>query len=198
VQATVPSEGRQATRALGPADVLTLARLPLAALFVVAGDSWARPAALATAIVTDLLDGWAARRWGASRLGVALDPVADKLFMAAAFWVVWQSRALSPLEILAVLLRDFVALFAFVTTALLGRPTTLPARAGGKAVTVGQALTLVAFLAESPLVRRLAWATAAVSVYAIWDYSRVGLKHGQRGSAAGGQGPPSGVRNDAG
>src|SRR5690348_18023113 len=41
-----------------------------------------------------------------------------------------------------------------------GRPVALPARAGGKAVTVGQILTLVAFVVESPLVRPLAWATA--------------------------------------
>jgi phosphatidylglycerophosphate synthase len=156
-------------------------------VFVAAGDSWIRPAALAAAIVSDLLDGWAARRWGASRLGVALDPVADKLFMASAFWVVWRSGVLHPLEIVGVLLRDLVALFAFLTTAVRGRPTTLPARAGGKAVTVAQALTLVAFLADSPLVRRLAWATAAVSVYAIWDYTRVGLSRGQRDGAAAGQ-----------
>jgi phosphatidylglycerophosphate synthase len=179
MQGTVRPEGRQATRAWGPADFLTLTRLPLAALFVAAGDSWLRPTALGVAIVSDLLDGRVARRWGPSRLGAVLDPIADKLFMAAAFWVVWRSGLLHPLELLGVLLRDLVALFAFLTTVVRGRPTTLPARAGGKAVTVAQALTLVAFLAESPLVRRLAWATAAVSVYAIWDYTRVGLRPGE-------------------
>jgi phosphatidylglycerophosphate synthase len=178
MQGTVRPEGRQATRTLGPADILTVSRLPLAAVFMAAGDSWLRPTALGVAIITDLLDGRVARRWGSSRLGVVLDPVADKLFMAAAFWVVWRSGLLHPLELLGVLLRDLVALFAYLTTVVLGRPTTLPARAGGKAVTVAQALTLVAFLAESPLVRRLAWATAAVSVYAIWDYTRVGLRPG--------------------
>jgi phosphatidylglycerophosphate synthase len=186
MQATVGPEGRQATRALSPADLLTLSRLPLAAVFVAAGDSWLRPTALGVAIVTDLLDGWVARRLGASRLGVALDPVADKLFMASAFWVVWRSGLLHPLELAGVLLRDLVALFAFLTSVARGRPTTLPARAGGKAVTVGQALTLVAFLAESPLVRRLAWATAAVSVYAIWDYTRVGLRHPEAERQGGG------------
>jgi phosphatidylglycerophosphate synthase len=185
MQGIVRPEGRQATRTLGPADLLTLSRLPLAAVFVAAGDSWLRPAALGVAIVTDLLDGRVARRWGPSRVGVVLDPIADKLFMAAAFWVVWRSGLLHPLELLGVLLRDLVALFAFLTSMVLGRPTTLPARAGGKAVTVAQALTLVAFLAESPLVRRLAWASAAVSVYAIWDYTRVGLRPGE----ARGEGP---------
>jgi phosphatidylglycerophosphate synthase len=158
------------------ADLLTLARLPLAAIFVAVNHSWVRLAVLGGATVTDLLDGWIARRRGGSRLGVVLDPVVDKLFMAAAFWVVWRSGMLHPLEILAVLLRDVVALVAFMTTAVLGRPTTLPARAGGKAVTVAQALTLVAFIVGSALVRPLAWATAAVSVYAIWDYSRVGFR----------------------
>lgn len=168
-------QGRQATRALALPDALTLARLPLAVVFIAAGDSWVRPAALAAAAATDLLDGWLARRLGGSRLGVALDPVADKLFMAAGFWVVLRSGLLHPLEIAGVLLRDLVALAAYLTTVGLGRPTTLPARAGGKAVTVAQVLTLVAFLAESDLVRPLAWATAAVAVYAIWDYTRVGL-----------------------
>jgi cardiolipin synthase len=130
---------------------------------------------VAVAVLSDLLDGFLARRLGPSRLGAALDPVADKLFMAAGFWVVLRSGTLHPLEVAGVLLRDIVAFLAYVTMFVRGRPTTLPARAGGKAVTVAQVLTLIAFLAESDLVRPLAWATAAVSVYAIWDYTRVGL-----------------------
>jgi hypothetical protein len=31
----------------------------------------------------------------------------------------------------------------------------------------------VAFLADSPLLRPMAWATAGIGVYAIWDYYRV-------------------------
>jgi len=72
-----------------------------------------------------------------------------------------------------VLMRDLVALGAFLGTVVRKRPTTLPARAGGKWVTVGQLLTLLAFLLDSNLVRPLAWATAAVSVYAIADYTQV-------------------------
>src|SRR2546429_2145570 len=49
---------------------------------------------------------------------------------------------------------------------------TLPARAGGKAVTVLQLLTLVACIVRSPHVRSIAWATTAVGLYAIWDYGR--------------------------
>ena len=168
-------EGRQGKRTLAWPDLVTISRLPLAVVFLVVDDAVVRALALALAALSDLLDGYLARRFGGSRLGVALDPVADKLFMLAGFIVVLRSGLLNPFEIGAVLLRDIVALLAFLTTVVLGRPTTLPARAGGKAVTVGQILTLGAFLTGSDLIRPLAWATGAVSLYAIADYTRVGL-----------------------
>jgi len=154
------------------ADLLTLLRLPLAVLFVVIQDYSARLLILAVAAGTDLLDGLLARRLGGSRFGAFIDPVADKLFMLAAFVVVAVSGALAWYEIAGVLLRDLVATVAFVVTSVSGRAMAIPARLGGKAVTVAQILTLVAFLTESPLLRPLAWATAAVALYAIWDYSQ--------------------------
>jgi hypothetical protein len=60
-----------------------------------------------------------------------------------------------------------------VSTLLSHRPRAIPARAGGKAVTVAQVLTLAAFLLDSPLLRPMAWATGAIAIYAIWDYYRV-------------------------
>lgn len=168
-------EQRQAKRALAWPDALTVLRLPAAVVFLLADDPAIRALVLAVAASSDLLDGWLARRIGGSRLGAALDPIADKLFMAAGFWVVLRSGLLNPFEVGAVLLRDLVALLAFLTTVVLGRPTTLPARAGGKAVTVAQLLTLGAFLTGSDLLRPLAWAAGAVSLYAIADYTRVGV-----------------------
>lgn len=159
-----------------PADVLTAVRVPLAIAFVLVGDAGWRIAILAVAAATDFADGLVARRWGGSRLGAFLDPVADKLFMACAFGVVLVSGALSPLEILGVLARDLAAAIAFVATILLRRPAAIPARLGGKAVTICQLLTMFAFLAGSALLRPLAWATAAVALYAIWDYQRVALR----------------------
>jgi len=83
-------------------------------------------------------------------------------------------------------LRDLVAVLAFLATWLLRRPVALPARAGGKAVTIAQLLTLVAAIAESPHVSRLAWATAAIAVYAIWDYGRTAARKTARSGGAGG------------
>jgi phosphatidylglycerophosphate synthase len=163
----------RAARRWAAADVLTAVRLPLAVSFLVVDDVWARVAIVAVAAATDLLDGPIARRFGSSALGAVLDPIADKLFMACAFGVVAFSRRLEWYEIAGVLIRDIVATVAFAVTAISRRPSAIPARLGGKAVTVGQCLTLVAFLLDSPLLRPLAWATAAVGHYAIWDYSRV-------------------------
>ena len=155
------------------ADVLTAVRLPLAVMFLAVDNVWARVAIVAVAAATDLLDGPIARRFGSSAFGAVLDPVADKLFMACAFGVVAFSRRLEWYEIAGVLVRDIVATVAFVVTAASRRPSAIPARVGGKAVTVGQCLTLLAFLLDSSFLRPLAWATAAVGLYAIWDYSRV-------------------------
>lgn len=154
------------------ADVLTLARLPLAGAFLVVHSSQIRLVILLLAAASDLLDGAIARRIGSSRFGSVIDPVADKLFMLAAFIVVAQSRQLHWSEIAGVLLRDLVATIAFVVVVVTGRPRAIPARLGGKAVTVAQLLTLIAFLTDSPLIRPLAWATAAIALYAIWDYGQ--------------------------
>lgn len=132
-----------------------------------------RLAILGTAAITDVIDGMWARRLGGSRVGVVLDPVCDKLFMATTFVVVYLSGALLLWEIGGVLVRDLLAAVAFLATVVVRHPTTLPARAGGKAVTVCQLLTLLAFVVGSDLLRPMAWATAAISVYAIADYTRL-------------------------
>jgi phosphatidylglycerophosphate synthase len=82
------------------------------------------------------------------------------------------SRRLEVYEIVGVLLRDIVATVAFLATVYSHRPRAIPARAGGKAVTVAQVLTLAAFLADSRFLQPMAWATTAIAIYAIWDYYR--------------------------
>lgn len=156
---------------LSGADVITLARIPLAVAFPFAQSVTARLLLLVAAAATDFSDGWVARRFGSSRLGAILDPIADKLFMASAFGVVLMSGKLAPLEVVAVVIRDLVASIAFFITVARRRSTAIPARAGGKAVTLLQLLTLVAFVLDSAYLRPLAWATAAVALYAIYDYS---------------------------
>lgn len=167
-------------RLIAPPDFLTAVRIPLAVAFVVLVNPFYRLIVLAATAVSDVGDGIWARHTGGSRVGAILDPICDKLFMVAAFWVLFRESSLHLIEIFAALLRDVVALISFLTVWTLGRPTTLPARAGGKAVTIGQVLVLLAFIADSDLIRPLAWATGAVSLYAIADYSRIALTSSDR------------------
>lgn len=166
------------------ADMLTALRLPLAAAFpFVASPLW-QLAIVAAAAASDVLDGIVARRTGGSRVGAVLDPVVDKVFMAVAFLTVAGRGLLAWYELVGVLLRDLLAVLGFLGTWLLRRPAALPARAGGKAVTIAQLLTLVAAIAESSLVRPLAWATAAIAVYALWDYGRAAARSATAGRAS--------------
>ena len=168
--------GGQVKPGMTRADMLTALRIPLAVAFpFVHRPAW-QLAIVAAAAASDFFDGMLARRLGASRTGAILDPIADKLFMGVAFLTVARSGLLHPVEIVAVLGRDIVAALGYVGAWLWRRPMVLPARAGGKAVTVLQLITLAACIVASPYVRHLAWATAAVGMYAIWDYWRAAAR----------------------
>ena len=163
--------------------MLTALRLPLAAVFpFVAKPAW-QLAIVAAAAVSDVADGILARRFGSSRAGAVLDPVADKLFMAVAFITIARRGLLVWYELVGVLLRDILAVLGFLATWVLRRPVALPARAGGKAVTIAQLLTLVAAIADWTYTRHLAWATAAIAVYAIWDYGRTAARKTASGAS---------------
>jgi CDP-diacylglycerol---glycerol-3-phosphate 3-phosphatidyltransferase len=155
------------------ADLISLLRIPLAVAFLLVSDNGWRLVIVGAAALSDLLDGPIARRFGSSAFGAVLDPIADKMFMAAAVGVVAFSGRLEVYEIVGVLLRDIVATVAFGITVVSQRPRAIPARSSGKAVTIAQILTLVAFLVDSPYLRPIAWATAAIAIIAIWDYYRV-------------------------
>jgi len=162
------------------ADIVTALRFPLAAVFpLVSSPAW-QFAIVGAAAASDVADGFLARRVGSSRAGAVLDPVADKVFMAVAFVTIAHRGVLAWYELIGVLLRDILAVLGFLATWVLGRPVALPARAGGKAVTIAQLLTLVAAVADWTYTRHLAWATAAIAVYAIWDYGRTAARRAAR------------------
>ena len=158
------------------ADVLTALRFPLAVLFPMVHSAAWQLVIVAVAAASDLGDGILARRFGSSRAGAVLDPVADKFFMAVAFVTVTRRGLLGWYELVGVLLRDILAVLGFVATWALRRPVALPARAGGKAVTIAQLLTLVAAITDWAYTGHLAWATAAIAVYALWDYGRTAAR----------------------
>ncbi|HVG79567.1 MAG TPA: CDP-alcohol phosphatidyltransferase family protein, partial [Patescibacteria group bacterium] len=92
---------------MGLANWLTLLRILLIPVFVSLLVYRQRGPALAVflaAAVTDLLDGYVARRRGSqSRLGAFLDPLADKLLLMASFVTLTWLKAL-PFWIAAVVI----------------------------------------------------------------------------------------------
>jgi len=172
-EASPARKGEQGRLRWSAADLFSLFRIPLALAFLLVPDNDWRLAIVAAAAFTDLIDGPIARRLGGSPLGPVIDPIADKLFMVAAVGVVAFSGKLAGYLIVGVLLRDIVATVAFIATVISHQPRAIPARSSGKAVTIAQLLTLVAFLVDSPYLQPIAWATTLISVIAIWDYYRV-------------------------
>lgn len=179
-EASPGPESEQGRSRWTAADLLSFLRIPLAGAFVAISETGWRLAIVALAALTDLLDGPLARRLGSSAYGPVIDPIADKVFMAAAVGVVAFSGRLEWYEIVGVLLRDIVATVAFAATFLSNEPRAIPARMSGKAVTTAQILTLVAFLLGSPYLRPIAWATTVIAVFAIWDYQRVAPRDQRR------------------
>ena len=180
---TIPRPKPQQVGAAGvltPANLVSLSRVPLALAFALFPAVGVRVAVLAGAAATDLLDGALARRLGPSRLGAWMDPVADKIFMLTAFIALGLTGALGWLEVAGVLLRDVLTPLGYLASWVARRPFAVPARVGGKAVTVGQTLTLFAWLLDSAFLRPLAWATAAMALYAIADYGRLAVRSPER------------------
>jgi CDP-diacylglycerol--glycerol-3-phosphate 3-phosphatidyltransferase/cardiolipin synthase len=155
-------------------NLLSLSRLALVPLFVAMPTPGARAAIVVAAALSDLLDGWIARRRRtASRLGAILDPIADRVFVLAALATLLAEGALTTWQAALLLTRDVATTIGFFVARFAARlrQVELKARLPGKAVTVLQIATLLAALLLPSLVTPLAVATALASAVAIADYT---------------------------
>jgi len=124
-------------------NILSLCRILLAVLFTLfmsMGDHWALTAALfcfLLASLTDWLDGYLARKLNLiTDLGKLLDPLADKILVAAAF-VCFTEMGFCPAWItIAILFREFAV--TGLRMLLVDKGVVLPADGWGKWKTVGQ------------------------------------------------------------
>ena len=153
-----------------PASVMSLLRLPLAALFpFVARSRSLATAVLVAAGLTDVLDGWLARRNGqTTATGAVLDPVADKAFALSVVGTLIAHGKLPRWGIPALLAREILEaplLFWVLQEAREGRSTKVPevrANGLGKMATVAQFAAVMAAI-ELPAALPAALAVAAAT-----------------------------------
>src|SRR5438128_9561309 len=133
------------------ANRLTVSRLVLTILFVAAlNSSWVygRTAALIfflIAGITDFFDGEIARRYGSvTNFGKLMDPLVDKIMMAAAFISLVPMKAIPAWAATTVVGREF--LITGLRLMASARGQVLPAERLGKHKTSWQIITVIFFL----------------------------------------------------
>ena len=133
------------------ANRITLSRLGLTVLFVIAlNSSWqyARTTALLIFLIaglTDFIDGEIARRYGlVTNFGKLMDPLVDKIMVAAAFISLVPLKAVPAWAATAVVARDFLITGLRLMATAKGR--ILPAESLGKQKTSWQVITVIFFL----------------------------------------------------
>ncbi|MFO1309309.1 MAG: CDP-diacylglycerol--glycerol-3-phosphate 3-phosphatidyltransferase [Burkholderiales bacterium] len=132
-----------------------------------AGKNWLAMGIFAAAAITDWLDGWLARKLGlTSAFGAFLDPVADKLMVAAALILLvalgradaWLAIIIIGREIAISALREWMA--------ELGAGKSVAVAFLGKLKTAAQMTAIIALLLYEPLIPGIA--TPLLGTVALW------------------------------
>lgn len=177
---------------------LTWLRIILIPVFVAVyylPDTWLRPeiknwtamAIFAGAAITDWLDGFLARRMGeTSAFGAFLDPVADKLMVAAALILLVQlGRAEAYLAII-IIGREITISALREWMAQIGRTRNVAVAFIGKVKTAAQMTAIVALLlwepvipgVSTPLLGTIAlWVAAILTLWSMLHYLRLAAPH---------------------
>ncbi len=138
--------------------------------------------------ITDYFDGYLARAQGAvSRLGVFLDPIADKIMVAAVILMLVANHDIAGLSLVAgliILLREIAV--SGLREFLAQLQVSVPVSRLAKWKTTLQLVSLGGLILASALpgwhwlqTAALAalWGAAVLTAITGWDYLRVGLKH---------------------
>ena len=142
--------------------------------------------------ITDYFDGYLARAQGTvSKLGVFLDPIADKIMVAAVIVLLVGTRhepaAIVGVHLIAaliILLREIAV--SGLREFLAGVAVSIPVSRLAKWKTTFQMVALGALILAGGLPQFLfvkqvglisLWAAAGLTLVTGWDYLRVGLKH---------------------
>jgi len=163
--------------------------LPEAWLSMVA-KNWTAMTVFSIAAITDWFDGYLARRWGqTSAFGAFLDPVADKLMVAAALIVlVWLDRADSWLAII-IIGREIAISALREWMAQLGETKSVAVAFIGKVKTAAQMTAIIALLLWQPVIPGVStrwlgtialWIAALLTLWSMFHYLKLAAPHFRR------------------
>ena len=156
-------------------NLLSISRLVLAAAFVYADRVDVRIVLVMVAGATDYLDGWIARQFGPmSRTGAMLDAVGDRFFVFVGVCVFLFEGLLTTWQYFIMISRDIMTAVGFVTARWIMpslRAVPFQARFPGKVVTVLQLMTFIALLIRPGAANPMILVIAAVSLWAVVDYT---------------------------
>jgi cardiolipin synthase len=158
-----------ATRILTPSNQITLLRLvfvPIFAILVLDRHYRAALAVLTAAALSDVLDGTVARLLKQeSPLGMALDPIADKLLMTTGYIVLALRGALPWWLTILVLSRDVTIIMTALVISLVAGYRPFPPSLVGKVSTAAQVATLFAAVCRRARVPYLSGDLVSLMIY---------------------------------
>lgn len=150
---------------------------------------WIALAIFIVAAITDFLDGYLARAWAQqSTLGQMLDPVADKLLVAAVLMMLVADRTIASYSLSAAVIILCREILVSGLREYLGTlEVSVPVSRIAKWKTTLQ-LVALGFLIAGPAGNEilpettmiglaLLWVAALLTLYTGWDYLKAGLKH---------------------
>ena len=155
-------------------NAVSLSRFVMAAGVLAARSTDVRVALIGAASVSDVLDGWIARRRRqVTELGVMLDPIADRTFVLIAVMVYLARGEITRGEYFVLIARDLATAIGFLVARQMPALRSVPFRArwAGKLVTTLQLVTLVAVLVAPVTVPWLVAGVGAASAVSIGDYT---------------------------
>lgn len=136
--------------------------------------------------LTDVIDGWIARRFQASsKLGAILDPLADKFLLSGTFLTLAWTAAIPAWLAVVVLGRDALILLAAAVLYLTGSRRTFPPSVWGKLSTFVQVLFvcfqigLLSGIQVAPVALALQWLTVFFAFASLLDYARRAIARGR-------------------
>lgn len=156
-------------------NILSAARLPLAVAFPLVKENASALAIIGAAGITDLLDGWSARKLGQkTTVGAALDGFADKAFGVSLLVTLVQRGVLSPVSALLLATRELfeLPLAARVLFTPEAQCATVDRAANrfGKVATALELAAVVAALARARVARPLVVAAGVAGAVAGISY----------------------------